>query len=727
MSREFPKTVSSHWILGSEPGTFGLSTTNGNVGINNVWSPYLGSKVRKGDTVGILIDAKKGTVHYMLKSSSSKRAIISPSSPAFQFDSSKRYCAAVTLKWTQSQVQCNFNHPFELWSAVEQSFGFGKIEPLFSAREALPFDSIGYLHNHHYPLPLAAASLAQTNRHYERAIENFEKNQKCAAPLYYLPQETLLHVFSFLKLGDLFSAILTCRYFERTAAHHSLWTLLIERDFHFGLGISSKLYMSRIIQQIYGKPIVEESPEMREEKFEKNRKSILSLTKERYKKRYHYKCGRYDAAFSIPTERGVAAMAYDEKAKNLFFAVSETFGLYNLTTGNVASSWLTTVGHIVCMSFCNKGIIVLGTDAGMVHVLDSNNGKQLARFFVVDLLTIDTHYDETSRKLSILVGTDNTAAPRIEIFALENIFASNSQTRYFNESSEEDSDAPLDEELNSKESSSNGSDSESENAIFGSQLAEPILVWRHVAMSPARIKSVAFLPHSNGRQFLVATSTGVSIWRRDDFSAFSSKSDLQEELEKTLEKLSLGHDYVENTLSGRRATGEINFEKFCDWSLSAVQANPHNSVSCMSISPEGWYAAVSTTCGEVFVFDARDGSDAASRLPVTKFETSVPGRVAKTIIQLHYECGGKLVTLQDDNSLRTWNQKTGQEEWAHTTPGVGSALICTEDFLAYGLGTARIRFLDFKDVPLPPHLYNAALDRKDRYLRSLAQDQFSNH
>lgn len=841
----FPHCDSTSWYVGAKEGTFGVASQSGTAGTSGLWRPFIDRKLRKGDIIGTMIDLNRGEIRYWVRSAGGREKApdLTPSAPAFaSIDPRRSYLAAVSLKYAQSSVQANFKHPFALWDLVQAHFqdeattaslssgGFvpsstpalstpslSLLRPsssslssssppfkIFSSPPAsTPFRLICPLYAKHLPLPLASPNHTQSEAHLSKAASHFNENVDSEIPLFSLPLETLVHIFSFLDIGDIPHASIACRTFYEVQARPELWNLLIERDFHFGLGISTSLFYGRI-SEAKKKLVIEgigndgealeldldldlelpspssslPSPPSSSLRLSSSSSSILpslsshplppssgesslrstqdgesaalheeeeplygdpysppslaslsTLSKERYRKRYNWSNCRYDTMFTIPTDFAVTAMVYDEKTRNLFYSVADEFYVFNFSSGLVSVGLLSTVGHITHLILCND-LLLIATDADTIHVIEPETGTQLVRLQLPTISSLDAYYDTHSDVLAILVGTKRSV---LQLWTVEKI---NRKLLNVRGGPRSDADAPLDAEdvkdpSHNKTSSTLPSNTKQDEAEFATTIIRPSLVWQNTTAHVGPLVSVAWLPHSHGKQFLTASSDGqVHIWKRKRSAEYcaSGPSNATHEDGLSDETSSYSSDTESSSSESESATRELKEANpkydfgeapFATWTMAC--RTPDSRLTCLSVSPEGWYAAVSSSTGSVFIFDGRDGSGAVA-LPVTNFYNSGRKRDVRYTWKLHYECGGKLVTVQDDNSVRFWNQTTGLEEWALQTAGLAGSLLCTEDFLVFGLINGRITFLDFDKVALPEEMASKSLDASLTYF-----SKFSRH
>lgn len=642
---------------------------------------------------------------------------------------------------------------------------------LFDLSRPLPFRLISPIYTQALPLGLASPGHAQTASSLTLAASNFDSNLVSPLLLYLLPIETLTHIFSFLSIYDLPSVAVACRSFYEVQTEPTLWNILIERDFHFGLDLGTSLFYGRISDRRRNRLLLNSSDSQQSssspahslaansrlvsltapfpksmtssleldsrhskegysngdedgyahEKEEEAlyvhpyvpaEESMYSLSKERYRKRYNWEKCRYDAMFTIPTDNSVAAMVYDEKTQNMFYAVEDEFHVFNFASGNVSVGLLSTVGFITHLLLC-ADLLLIATDSDTIHLLEPDTGIQIVRLHVPLVSSIDAFHDEEADVLLILTGSKQHG---VQLWAVEKI--SHILKKRSNPSHD-------------------GNHLPSRPTTSGTSIVRPSKVWFDLyAHGQNPVVSVSFLPHSKGAQFLTASSNGqVHIWRRKSRSHCITKREEggdQDSMENPEDDTSSAEDSLSESDSASSTSSTSSAEEaekpadsslvderfdfalypFATWKMHC--RTPDSQLTCMSLSPEGWYAAVSSSTGAVFVFDARDGSGAVD-LPVTSFHNGGRRGEVRYTWRLHYECGGKLVTVQDDNSVRFWNQSTGLEEWALQTAGLAGSLLCTEDYLVVGLINGRVSFLDFNKTSLPEEMTQKSEDRRFNY------------
>jgi hypothetical protein len=729
--------------VGSEEGSIGVNSQTGCLGHRNVWKAYFGRKIRKGDVIGSVLDVLKKEVRFLLRSVASRRLKDCFPSHGFPIDPSKIYHASVTLKYAQTKIHASFSHPFSLWDMIMTDYGFSEI---FSIPPPLPFRPLIPIFNKSLPLPLSSFSHHSTEDSLQLASERCNFNLENSL-IISLPFETIIHIFSFLDVSDIpFTSSVSHSFYE-VCSDHRLWNELIKRDFQFGLGTSTQLYFNTLVKEegeggakltdSNALEIIYRNP------YEEDVLTASDLAKDRYRKRYHWYHGLYDVMPTLPSENAVTAMAYDAKLKKIFFSERENFFSFSFVSGDVSQGLMSTVGDIIHMK-CLFGMLFIGTDHGFLHILDSNTGAQIARFSEQSIITFDVHADKQKDLTLILIGTKERVA---RLWKMEGLF---SKLKYLKKDDDDDDDDNDDDGklIAGGMSDSSDIDASQNDKHSSTNPFNPTIVWENTSLHKKRIVSVSFLPESNGKRLITASQEGlVLMWKLDEslgsemhrMPSESGVSILMKEERGGIlahDDDDDGGDDMKDRSYGSPFEMNFGYHPYSDWIM--VCSSPLAEMTCVSVSPEGEFAAAASSSGEVLIFDAIDGrksTKASDCLPVTSFGSPSVGpdgaradaqggagvtrHASKYIMHIHYECGGKLVTTQDDNHVRYWNQTTGLAKWKHQTTGLASALFCHENFLAFGLLNGRVGLLDFDQVELSEKRW-ASFSKRKLFLQRLS-------
>lgn len=643
--------------IGSGKGSFALASQTGSIGHQGVWKAYFGRKIRRGDTIGTVLDGKAGTIRFLLRSLPSRNLPDVAPPTAFSIDASKVYHAAVSLKYAQTYVEAHFKHPFALWDMVADEVGR---PPLFAPLVSVPFRLVTPIYNSALPIALASTDPVVSLQDVGKAIKSYEENTVRSLLLVSLPFETILHIMTFIDVTDIPAASRTCRIFYETCAHHQLWNDFVERDFHFGLGISTQKYFTRLMESERGLRQSSAIEDPYPDPYAENLPTASAASKDRYRKKYNWHNARYESLPSIPTEWAVDNLSFDQDKQRLFYSAGDNFYVYSFESGEVSQGLFSAIGDIVQLKYAS-GYLVLATDAGFLHVIDEN-GSQVARIanqFSRVLCDMDVYVDYKSGSLVILAASKTKG---LCVWSLGGVTEQSASTT-----------EPL-------------------------MLSDVEQLWTNSTFHTRPLVAVSFIPESGGKFFVSASNDGVVAgW--------------------TLDEMPL------------RASEDSSTPP--SWSWKMPSASSVAELTCMSLSSEGWFGAVGTSSGEILVFDTKQGGSLLD-LPVISFG-SIPGTVggssvrgrpitkrsSRWIIDIHYECGGKLITTMDDNTIRLWNQSAGLPDWSHQASRA-SSLLCTEDYLIFGT-SGRVSMLDFSMFDLTEEQREKSLEASCAYLRNCTQ------
>jgi hypothetical protein len=764
--------ASGHAYVGWKAGSVGINSQSGCIGTGNVWKSYFGRKIRNGDVVGSLLDLNKGEVRFLLRSPEARNLRDVFPSFGLPVDPHKVYHACTTLKHTQTKVYATFTHPFALWDMITTEFG--KTD-LFSLPPSLPFRIVSPVYNKALPLPLSAASHHQTNQALQLATENFNSNCNHLG-LLSLPFELLIRIFTFLDVNDIPLASPSCHAFYEASMDHRVWNSFVQRDYHFGLDEITQHYFGNLTQSEKKLTDSDALEAMYRDPYRHGFETVSQAAKERYRMRYHWHKGRYDLLPSFPTENNVKAITYDEERRILFYSESERFYSYSFSTGDISLGLFSTVGEILRMKYMAPGLLFLLTDLGFLHIIETVEGSQLSRISQTSSTSFDVHIDQATDTTLIVFGTKNHAVIVWKInglvrrsqhiinlprnrhlklgpsgFGMDSELDRNENFGFESEDEETTAASSIkNESLESseedEESEDDGEESEEEDVLI--RVGTPTIVWENLSAHKKKIVDVSFLPHSKGTQILSASPDGeVLFWRlvqslpRSASSTPKSNYNADGRISADLE--GLDDDEDENSeASSMSSEGprrdpndpidvpikEIHGSQFdfgarpwARWKMVSLES-PLSELVCMTLSPEGLFGAVASSGGEIMLFDAKDGTTGTGLLPVTNFELHFKNRTHNTaVVHIHYECGGKLITTHDDNTVRSWDQKTGQHTWSYQMALPPSSLFGHDNFLSFGTIHGRLFTMDFSEVDIPEERASFALSQKRAYLETLSQ------